>query len=728
MKEMLKKYLDDKGVFKTFLPEYVFNIVESITGNVPLSMKKVIAISELMLFASQLRRPIKLNDGTLVPINSISFVLSSSGSSKDRTAASTRKCFAEGYKYISEKRVSLAIEKAIKQAEFAGVEDPDVNYKKYYEHPKPLFTSIGTSEGMIQYMNELEKDSIGAAYIYSGELGSELQTSSTIIDNIRLLSEMYDLGKKEVKIIKSKEHQSGEIKNLPFSALFIGSQDNILFDESIKNKFKLEFNTKLARRSFFTYCPDESVESQFDSIEEFLEFERIEEEEAVKYRNMVSDLSLKIATNNIKNKGNEPVTICKEAQDIFYAYKRYNEELSEGIDKRFPITKLVRKHAQWRALKLAGAFAIFNNNDCITELDYSQAVVFVESIIPDMLKFEIELKKETYEVFVDYIHSLKKETVTISAHELKKLGYIPPRGTLSSQLKELVQLANSYDEEGIYTIEKDSVVFDTIKKTDIIGASFLQCSGTKEQRMAKCVSGYSYEETTFDNLGTLLSEDYAFTPFKFKDGIRGKDNIESGTKWVCLDIDDSTLSIEDVHFMLQDINHHIALTSNPENKYKFRLIVELDSVVNISSKQWGKFVQSIAKYLSVKADNLPMSQIYFGYEGREVYSVVDKNVIEAKEHLAISAEETKPDVVYTAKQKLELKSNPLDTFFYAYEAEQGSGSRNMVRAIYHAKDIGMSKEETKALLDDIQEYWVHPMPQERYEKTILSQLDRVYDS
>ena len=64
---------------------------------------------------------------------------------------------------------------------------------------------------------------------------------------------MYDEGSKEVKVLKARENQSKEVKNLPVSALFIGSQDNLLYDETIKHKFKTEFTSKLARRSFFIF-------------------------------------------------------------------------------------------------------------------------------------------------------------------------------------------------------------------------------------------------------------------------------------------------------------------------------------------------------------------------------------------------------------------------------------------------------------------------------------------
>ncbi|WP_338438966.1 hypothetical protein CVIC9261_06335 [Campylobacter vicugnae] len=90
-------------------------------------------------------------------------------------------------------------------------DSPDV-YEKFYEKPMPLFVAPSTNEGFIQYLNELDRSGIGSGFILSGEFGAELLTSPTIIANLQLLAELYDEGKKEVKVLKDKEKQSDEIK------------------------------------------------------------------------------------------------------------------------------------------------------------------------------------------------------------------------------------------------------------------------------------------------------------------------------------------------------------------------------------------------------------------------------------------------------------------------------------------------------------------------------------
>ena len=51
-------------------------------------------------------------------------------------------------------------------------------------------------------------------------------------------------------------------------------------------------------------------------------------------------------------------------------------------------------------------------------------------------------------------------------YNLRKLGFIPMRGSSDTHLKELVKLVRSYDENGIYDLSKDTITFKEIKKVD----------------------------------------------------------------------------------------------------------------------------------------------------------------------------------------------------------------------------------------------------------------------
>jgi len=730
MIELIEQELQKRGALSGSIPPVLDELAKAIpNNNIPYRMKLTFAVSELILFASQFRRNITHWNSSSIPINAISFSLAASGEGKDSSVNAIRKCFYSAYQDISKKRKDLAHEKARAIAAADGVEDPnDWNtYKTYYQEPGDLFVAPGTVEGFINHLNHLDEAGIGAGFLYSGEFAGQLKTSSTIIHNIEFLAEVYDEGKREAKIIRSKENQTKAIYNLPVSALFVTSPDIILYEADVKRIFRNEFSSKLARRSFFNYNQEVIVPPTYANIKELLDAEKRMEDAASLARDRLNYAFKEIGEYQLSKVGID-LPVSSETRELFLMYKRYNEEMADTIKKQYPISKIVRKHLQWKALKLAGALAIVSKSDTVEAEHYIHAISFVEALDKDMLQFEQQLNKEPYELFISYMHqSVEDNVATANIHLLKKLGYINGTSGIATKLKELVQFASSADNSGVYTVIDGGIKYEQIIKTNACGLSYLPVKGSKDIRAKQCASGYKYCEIAFSAIAEMLQGDYAYAPFKFKDGIRGKDYIQSGCKWLCFDIDKSNITDEECHHILSGINHHIVRTSDKNNAFKFRVIVELDSYVDVEDRVWKPFMASVAQYLSLAADPLPKSQIFFSYSGRTIYSVTDKEPVEVRDHLLLAhgSIENKPSAKeLPSKQKSAQLADPLTTFEYAYEAEPGGRSLALIRAAKHARDLGASNDDIINLIWAINSYWVEPMPEEEVERTLLSQVRR----
>ena len=248
--------------------------------------------------------------------------------------------------------------------------------------------------------------------------------------------------------------------------------------------------------------------------------------------------------------------------------KRYNEELAETMEYQLQISKLSRQHLQWKALKLSGALALAANKDSITELEYKQAISYTELLHNDITDFEKELSKEPYEMFVDYANTYinKEPSMFINIYTLKKLGYIQNNNNIMNKIKDLTLLASSYDSEGVYTPKEDGILFQTLTPTSELTVSFIRVGGTKEDRKSKCSNGFEYTDATFEELGYMLEEDLVFCPFKFKDGIRSKDNLQGGCKWIALDVDDAKITDEEI-----DLKEGYQIRLTPKNSGELRL-------------------------------------------------------------------------------------------------------------------------------------------------------------
>lgn len=564
----------------------------------------------------------------------------------------------------------------------------------------------------------------------------------------------FDLGNKEVTYTKGAEFRSDEISGQPVSALFAGSPGYILYDESTRKKFHVTFMSKMARRSWFCYEPEDVKEPDFSTadnpITAMLDYEAAIEKQADEAINEVSVEVEQITLDNIK-KLSIPVPVDEAIFDIFTVYKRYNKEVIADKGVQDTVYSLVRAHLQWKALKLAGALAVIEGTSKVTVKQYITAIQYAEMFDGDITEFERDINKAPHEYLSDY---LQKSTGAdnknfINIHEIKKRGF--STSISASKLQEVVHLCAGYDVNGVYAVAENAsgITYEQIRKTDILGISYLPIDNTrlnnaidnnapsaeitriKNATAAASNQGYSYYETAFDELGLLLQGDYAYSPFNFRDGVRGKDNIIGGTKWLVIDVDKTTLDYNDAHFLLEGINHHVALTSDKHNTFKYRVLIELDSYVELSAIAWKHFFTKIADDLNLSADVLPQSQLFFSYSGRPVLSCTDGTPMECRDYVMYAKEkETEGGIVESIKkipqnQRNSMLNDPLTTFWYAFDAEKGRRSVTLYRAVRHALDLEADLDYTLDLLEQINAYMSESLDEERFVK-LKEQVIRLY--
>jgi len=721
-KNMLLDYLKSKGAFTKEIHPVITGALDCISGEIPERLKLSVSLSELITFTSHLRKNIILYDGTLVPCNAITFALSGSGTAKDSSMNMVRRALKPGYDIIYQVRKKEAKSKAEKMALLDGKKKEE--WLSYYEKPKELQAGLGTVEGLLKHFHELETGSLGAGSINSSEIGSELLHNGLMGDIIKTIAIAYDLGKIPAKIIKSSENQTDAINCLPINALLFGSEGAILYDTAIKAKFKVMFNTQLARRSIFSFTPENVRAPDFKTPEELFTYRNKERDRTVEAQKAISDYIVDL----VNETNNTPLPLSSEAQMLFDVYKEYNQLLSLDMNSKYKINQLARRHKQWLALKLAGTYAILDFNTEITEENYILALNTIELFNDDLMNFEKELVKESYQVFAALCqYKAEDNKYFIDLHSLRELEFIKKTGSPTKAIEELVQLVSSYDKAAVYSACDDGICYEKQIKTDIAGISYLAVSGTKEERAWQCEKGFEFVETTFAELSGLLDDDYAYTGFEFKDGLRNKDTVISGTKFLVLDIDKSNITDKECHLMLEGINHHIARTSDKNNEFKFRVLIELDAIVDIPDQQWKYFVNEIGKELGLEIDLRPKSQIYFAYADREVLSELDGEPLATRSFINKSSitmtKKPKPTVLSTNAQKA-LLNDPLETFGFAFNAPMGRGGVSLMRAAYYARDLNADHAYIVNLIHQINAYWTYPMDESKLESTVLSQISR----
>ena len=749
MKAILHNELYDFGVFTNNLPTLITKVIKVNTFNIPYRMKALIAMSEVISFASQFKRNIQLPDDTIVPINAINFCIAPSGANKDSSLRATRRVFSKAYELIEAKREEYAVANAIELATAAGEEMADTPevYKPYYTKPSAIFLKDLTPQGLIQYMNDVSKEPLGSGIMVNSEVADEFNSNQFFPDIIKVLSEAYDLGIVEASYTKSKENRNNGVSGVPFNAMFIGSYYMLMYNQQLKAKFIASFMSKLSRRCSFTYIPDKIEDPIYSTGADLIKAEQLLRDTSKAAADTLIPEILAITNHNIKLAGHT-ITLSPEADTIMLLLKRYDAEIALTECVTESADNLYRKNRYWRALKLAGALAIMDKQNVVSKEHFIQAINLTELFAMDMATFEYDLNKSDHERFSDYVkaQTINGSTVSVNVHELKKQGFVAT--TTKAKLQELVLLASGYDNSGVYYIANDnsSIIYEPIMKTSVATISYkpidtkalnkaIESNDAEALRAAKHIisanaaNGFESAEIDFSELRDLLEGDYAYSPFRFRNGVRSRDNVIGGAKFLVLDIDSSPISASEAHFMLSDLNHHIALSSDPSNEFKFRVILELDSSVELSPLAWKHFYLQVAADLGIKVDPVPQSQIFFSYAGRPILSQLSGTPLETRQYI-MQAKEREAErantisTITSAQAKAQL-ADPESTFAYAFHSPWGSASRNIYRMMQHAKDLGATLEQTQQLICDVNEYYEVPFEPARLD-ALLEQCRRLF--
>ena len=697
--ELVTRELNKLGAFDGKPNSIAKRMTELLGETVPFSMSLAIANYTMATFVGHFHYKIELSQDNLIPMNVIIFVLAKSGAKKTSSMLKLEKSVKHGYEIINNHRYAQAK---------AFAEENDCNMQRI----NPLSNALATEAGMIKRLNDFKKEGIGLPSLYVDEISTELASNADMIPNIKLVAQLFDVGDMKSKPLKDSSNQSDEVVGMGMNALFIGSEHGILEDESVLRKFETEFISKLARRSMFIYPKFEDAKKDVESIEAIFQEVYKNDDKSHELNSEINRIAKQIAESSLLNDFNN-MKMSKECSDMYILYTIYCEEITPNDVEA---VALEQQHRHWKALKLAGVYAVFNRHTFIEVQDLIEAIYVVELTGKDIGLFVEKANRLPYEILLAHYQE-GGEVLTV--HDMVKKKWI----TRPSAVKDMLYLANSKaGKNGMFEqSESDEITYKSFNTKDGLGISFIQVSGTKEQRATKTATGYTYKKTTFDKIGWALKNDVAYCPFEFKGGIRGKDYIISGADFIVLDVDNSEYTDTECSDMLADYNHIIARTSS-NSPYKYRVLLPTDVTIDIENDKWKPFMKKVSEHLGIEIDLLPKAQIYYGYAGRELIINDVGYDLEASE-LAKNIDASSPKVKQLKPHHLpDAWDDRMNLFSNAYNAKAGDGlHNNLWYATASAHDMGFTLEQGFALLDDIVDY-IEDSPRPNYVRTLKRRM------
>lgn len=683
--EAAKLGLDKRNTFGENINKTALAMTKILGEEIPVEMSLTIANYTMATFTGHFHLKMRISFDNIVPCNIITFVLAKSGAKKTSSMLKLEKVLKGGYSVIDEYRYNKAVQEA-EELELDKI-----------RKPAPLSNSLATEAGMIQRLNDFAHEGLGCPSMYVDEISTELASNPDMIPNIKLISQLFDTGDMKSKPLKDRAAQSEEVHGMGMTALFIGSEHGILEDDSVLKKFVTEFISKLARRSFFVYPEFTDDDGDVDGEDELLREIEEQEEESAEIEQEISEDARLMAKNMIEQ-DQMVIDVDDDTMKMYRLYKIYCEELSKDIADE--AASLEQNHRHWKALKLAGVYAVFNGHFLIEEQDLREAIYIAELNGGDLSKFNYMANRQKYEILVDHYLNGGQE---LSAHDIVKKGWAKSTGT---PLRQLVELGNSkLGSDGMFTLTDDNIIeYKSFQKSEGIGASWLRVTGSKDERSGKTAVGYKYKRSTFEKLGNLMASDCAFSPFEFKDGVRGTEHIISGADFIVLDVDKDGVTDTEASDMLCDFTNIIARTSDASNPYKFRIMLKTDITLDIEHDKWKPFLKKVAAYIGIDVDLLPKAQISYGYKGREL--LTNEGLDFPASEMIKNLEAPEPKAKKLGNKALaDVMDNSFETFKYAYEIRSGEGLHNSLwKVSVHAHDLGFSYDDTVAILEDILDY------------------------
>lgn len=702
-----RQILEDQGILSGFENKGIEDLASIIPDEVPRKMARVIGMYMITSLANALQIKIKLSEDNKVPVNTISFVLAHSGAKKTSSVDTMERALKGGFDVITDMRNLLW--KAKKEEAGTDKVPP----------PAPLFATVSTEAGLVQYMNDFTKEGIGAPSIFVDEIATELKTSPYIVDNIKIISQVFDAGNAKVSMLKGRENQSQEIRGMAMNALFIGAEHGILEDPDTLKMFDEEFVSRLARRTFFCYPVFHIGKHKDDGYNEYRErMDAFRKEASLKTQRLTEEYKERIS--QIIKKNILEVEITPEAQEVLDAYKIYSEQ--RALQTNVPAVMLEKKNRDWKVLKLAAAFTIMRVSTDIEVMDVAEAITIAEELDKDLERFVERSQREAHEIVVDTLIETGKP---ISLHKLIKMKLIKK----NEEMYDLVTRANSMAKfKGIIKVVNSEIVGEHFTESDTCNFSYtmvqdfnmlfkqnLEQNQDMSERdcakMAKHTIGiqcanqvFQNKSAKFEELGKLLVNATAFTPCHLIDGKRKEGNVKAYSTLLAADIDKSDIPFNMLETVLADYRFFAAKTSDVNNNFKYRILLESDIELNFPVDRHKQVLKEISQLLGLELDILPVEQLMYGYSERELLSNMDggklpvSKIMQRTEKLPENfnqkvASSVKLESIYDNRRKY---------FHYAYDLRRGGQQihTKLYQAARHLHNTGFDYQTAQELFNE----------------------------
>jgi hypothetical protein len=560
---------------------------------------RVITSFYLGLVASTVRCEVEVQAGSTVPTNIFALALMPSGAGKGRITSAFENeflaPFTEAFNIAwVEKQQQLIQDKAAELAFNTGMEEEEADKiirKRIEELGCPMLSfEEATSPAFKQCRSALLLVNYGALNFVVDEVFNMKIESSPILED---LGKSYDKGLLKQKLIKATKEQVrtvDELGSVAANMLLFGVGDE-LDNPVVHGEFMKRLKSGLARRTLVAYNKDYSP-PRMGAVERI----------AYNARHLKPEVLESItkgftAMGDVSNLD----TVIRTPDDILMfieEYRVYCEDRSTQITNR--VQKVEMAHRYMKAVKLAGAYALYDGSDTM-KLSYIQGAIRVVEDATQSVN-DITVLSPPHELLAQYLAGTEKPVT--QAQLVKALPWF--NGTATAR-HEVFTLAREYGYQ-------NQIAVESFQKR---GITFLTA-----QTMEKTADGQFIVSLSTDNATGYVARRFSLADFAglksgfqwcthyFKGNHRKSSNVVSGFNLLTFDIDEQPkegekpyMTLAQMHEVLKGYAHIIYPTkSSTDERNCYRVVMPISNTLYLDKETYRSFMHNANEWFPAVVD------------------------------------------------------------------------------------------------------------------------------
>ncbi len=752
-KEELKEEIAVSNKFEVDrLPTNIQTAIELVVSKAP-SFSNIAAVAVVNFAVAEVINQLKPKiidrcfSGDEIGLNVFQVLISPSGSGKSSSLSALQSAFAEPMEIINRKVEADNLSKARKRAVRKLIQtNPDiteetVDYEDYKEYIKDVEDSIYTgtsSRGAIaQSLYTSGEQIYGSANIVFDEFGLDLKQGNNTKEILQLMGEIYDEGNYRPPRHKTVDLREKVVRGM-FPSMLAHTSPNVIFDnKSVIEALEEQMNTLLLRRSFYTMPSlEESHENDpiASSTEEDAEWTNQRHIVVQKNSIMLNDIMLKVVNYLMESVSNTIIEFTPEAARLYTAYYNYAKVLVKSTDN--PAKGIEIGTRAFKMGRVAALWSLMSGHKDITLECLKSAIYYTEYNSKYIHSYLVQANSTPHIRLAEEFKSGR--LVNLPIDKALERGFIK---RITKDFHELLKPLNSalkdngvvkYDEEGMEFIYAKFNISDMATGFNL-SYSIDDIPPNKGDR-GSLLGEFQKEKTntSMEALRAIVSMDSIYNTFLFKDKVRSLATVVGSTKLLALDIDNSEISIDDMHEFLE-CKHIIATTSNSDNLYKFRLLLPVNVEIPCDTGVYAYICKRVGINLLLDIDPASFSpvQVMYGYEGSKVLANTDEviyNISEYMKEFTLNGSTTEAPIIYQKstteaqrKKKVDgIRANVHKVFGFAIRPVN-AWSLQLHKASKDMAKYEFNKEEYLTIINYINSNWEIPMEANRFQTTIVNQ-------